>query len=61
MWDAEHGTRSVEAVLNSEFTAGIKGWNLIRATAVSDEGHTILGYGTNPSGQMEGWILRLPT
>lgn len=60
IWDAEHGTRLLEVVLSSEFTADIKGWKLIRATAISDDRHTIVGYGTNPGGQTEGWVLRLP-
>jgi probable HAF family extracellular repeat protein len=59
IWDAVHGTRSLEAVLHSEFTADINGWKLVRATAISDDGHTIVGYGTNQTGQTEGWVLRL--
>ena len=59
VWDAEHGTRSLEAVLSSEYAADIKGWKLVRATAISDDGHTIVGYGTTQAGQTEGWVLRL--
>lgn len=59
IWDAEHGTRLLETVLSSEFPTDIKGWKLIRATAISDDGHTIVGYGTDPGGQTEGWALRL--
>jgi probable HAF family extracellular repeat protein len=60
IWDAEHGTRLLETVLSSEFPTDLKGWKLIRATAISDDGRTIVGYGTNPGGQTEGWILQLP-
>jgi len=60
IWDAEHGTRLLETVLSSEFPTDIGGWNLVRATAISDDGHTIVGYGTNPGGQTEGWAVRLP-
>jgi len=45
--------------LSSEFTVDIKGWTLTRATAVSDDGRSIVGYGTNPGGQVEAWLLRL--
>jgi len=60
IWDAEHGTRLLETVLGSQFPTDIKGWKLIRATAISDDGTTIVGYATNPRGQTEGWALRLP-
>jgi probable HAF family extracellular repeat protein len=59
IWDAEHGTRSLEELLSTEFTADIKGWKLTRATAISDDGQTIVGYGTSPGGQTEAWVLRL--
>lgn len=38
IWDAEHRTRLLETVLSSEFPTDIKGWKLIRATAISDDG-----------------------
>ena len=60
IWDAERGTRLLETVLSSDFPTDIEGWKLIRATAISDDGHTIVGYGTNPGGQSEGWAVRLP-
>ena len=37
----------------------VAGWTLAAATGVSDDGRTIVGWGTNPLGQMEGWIARL--
>jgi probable HAF family extracellular repeat protein len=38
----------------------LTGWNLERATAVSANGMTIIGYGTNPSGHEEAWIATIP-
>ena len=34
-------------------------WNLTYTTGVSADGFTIVGYGTNPSGQTEGWVANL--
>ena len=59
VWDAEHGLRQLETVLASDNRADIAGWQLTRATAISDDGRTITGYGTNPQGQTEGWIVKL--
>lgn len=39
----------------------LSGWQLERAHAVSADGRTIVGYGTNPDGQREGWIAVLPS
>lgn len=39
----------------------VAGWELFQATAISDDGKTIVGWGNNPLGQEEGWIARLDT
>lgn len=61
MWDADHGLRSIEVVLFSDYNTVLNGWRLIHANAISDDGRTIAGYGTNPQGQTEGWVLKLPS
>lgn len=60
LWDAEQGMRRLDVVLSSDFVAEFTGWKLTHATAISGDGRTIVGYGTNPSGQTEGWFLELP-
>ena len=60
IWDAERGMRLLEAVLAVDYQTEIAGWKLTRATAISDDGRTIAGYGTNPQGQVEAWIAKLP-
>ena len=60
IWDADHGMRSLEAALAADYQTQIAGWKLLRATAISNDGHTIAGYGTNPQGQTEAWIVKLP-
>src|SRR5690606_36480711 len=38
----------------------LSGWWLDTATAISDDGLTIVGRGLKPSGQDEGWVAIIP-
>jgi hypothetical protein len=38
----------------------LAGWKLDEATAISADGLTIVGTGTNPSGNTEAWVAFLP-
>lgn len=40
-------------------TSALEGWNLLEATAISDNGRFIAGFGTNPLGQREAFLLEL--
>ena len=62
MWDAAHGTRIIQNVLINDFGLGaeLAGWELNNATAVSDDGLTVAGYGFAPSGEQAAWMARLP-
>ena len=55
--DAYNGVRNLKDVLTG---AGIDmtGWTLTAATAISDDGSVIAGYGTNPEGQQEAWAIK---
>lgn len=59
IWDQVHGMRNLEDVL-VELGMGpaIEGWDLEEASAVSDDGTTVVGWGYH-HGEVEGWIARL--
>jgi len=48
-------------VLTSDYGLGasVTGWQLQGATAMSPDGRSIVGYGVNPSGAAEAWLVRL--
>jgi uncharacterized membrane protein len=60
VWDASRGMRRLEDVLLAAGADGVAGWTLTEATGVSADGKTIVGNGTNPRGESEGWVARLP-
>jgi probable HAF family extracellular repeat protein len=57
-WTAGTGMQSIQSLLAA---AGVNmtGWQLLSARGVSANGSVIVGYGTDPSAQTEGWIARL--
>lgn len=59
IWDAQHGMRNLHEVLTNEYGLQLNGWQLSGARAISGNGMVIVGFGTNPNGQTEGWIANL--
>ena len=59
IWDAIHGTRDLQSVLESDYGLDLTGWQLREATGISDNGLTIVGTGCNPDGDTEAWIATL--
>ena len=45
VWDAIHGTRSLQTVLTNDYGLDLTGWTLEQATAISADGTTIAGNG----------------
>ena len=53
--------QSVQDVLTDDYGLGssLTGWTLTTASAVSADGTTIVGYGSNADGDTEAWMARL--
>jgi len=55
IWDADSGMQSLWDVLTTEYSLDLTGWSLQAATGISADGLVIVGYGINPSGNVEAW------
>ncbi|MDP6635954.1 MAG: PEP-CTERM sorting domain-containing protein [Phycisphaerae bacterium] len=60
VWDADHGIRSLQVLLENDCGLDLTGWTLTSARGVSDDGKTIVGYGINPDGNTEAWVATVP-
>jgi len=60
IWGAEHGMRSLPAVLEAEYGIDLGGWQLLAATAISADGRTIVGDGISPEGESAAWFFVVP-
>jgi len=59
LWTPESGMRRLADVL-TEQGLDLSGWTLEQATGLSASGRTVVGWGTNPSGETEGFVATLP-
>jgi probable HAF family extracellular repeat protein len=56
IWDAAHGIRRLQTVLQTDYGLKVAGWrNFSAAFDISPDGSAIAGFGTNPSGQTEAF------
>ena len=60
IWDTDHGMRSLQDVLTVEYGLDLTGWDLTHATAISDNGLHIVGYGKRTNGHHEAWLATIP-
>jgi hypothetical protein len=51
--------QSLTDVLIAAGVGNLTGWGLANAMAISADGYTVVGHGTNPGGQQEAWIADL--
>lgn len=58
VWDETNGMQSIKQIL-ADAGIDLAGWTLLEATAVSADGQKIAGWGTNPDGQREPWLVDL--
>ncbi len=60
IWERGQVTRCLKDVLIGDYGLDLDGWQLSNAKGVSSDGKTIVGFGTNPEGNPEGWVAHLP-
>ena len=60
LWTSAGGMQNLGELLLSGGATGLTGWRLNIANAVSADGRTIVGYGTNPAGNQEAWAATIP-
>jgi probable HAF family extracellular repeat protein len=60
VWDAGHGMRDLQDLLQNVYGLDLDGWNLLEATGVSDDGRTIVGWGTSPTSSGQAFLVTLP-
>ncbi len=60
VWDAAHGMRSLQALLMDDPTTvnSVSGWTLAYANAISADGRNIVGWGYDPDGRREAFLVR---
>ncbi len=60
IWNQAKGVQDLQQALTADgLGSELAGWTLTEATAVTPDGKTIVGNGTDPQGQHEGWIVHL--
>ena len=60
IWDRVNGLRNLQDVLVTVEGLDLTGWTLEVATGISNDATSVVGYGTNPNGDTEGWIATMP-
>jgi probable HAF family extracellular repeat protein len=61
IWDATNHMRNLQDVLTNEYGLGpsLAGWQLNEASTISEDGKFLAGYGTDPAGNTEAWVVNL--
>jgi probable HAF family extracellular repeat protein len=63
IWDVANGMRNLKGLLNELLTPAdrelLDDWTLRDATAISADGWTVVGWGTNATGNTEAWLAYL--
>jgi len=62
IWTSQDGIQLLSDVLANNYGLmdPLSGWTLTSATGISADGRTICGYGINPDGNQEGWVVTIP-
>jgi len=60
IWDEGNSMRRLADVLTAEYGLCLCGWTLVQARDISDDGCVIVGWGVNPDGKEEAWLVVIP-
>jgi probable HAF family extracellular repeat protein len=60
LWTATTGMVSLRDYLVAGGLSAATNWQLAEATGISADGTTIVGWGRNPSGGFEAWVVTIP-
>lgn len=61
IWDEDHGMRLLRDVLPADYGLTIpSGWILNSANSISFDGNAIAGFGVDPQGERQGWVVYVP-
>jgi probable HAF family extracellular repeat protein len=56
IWDETHGVRDLIDMMRNGYFFDLSGWGQLQVTAMSDDGSTVAGWGSNAEGNTEGWV-----
>lgn len=61
IWTTICGLQKLQILLESQFDLSVplQGWHLQQATSISRDGRFVVGWGKNPSEEVQGWIVDL--
>lgn len=59
LWTETGGAVNLQEHLEDEYGLLLPGWTLESATGISADGTVIAGYGLNPAGDREAWVVDL--
>jgi uncharacterized membrane protein len=59
IWDINLGMADLKEILELSYGLDLTDWSLSSAVGISADGLTIVGNGTDPNGNPQGWIARL--
>jgi hypothetical protein len=60
VWSAPTGMRRLQDAIEIDLGLDLGAWTLTVASKVSPDGRFVVGWGTNPDGETEGWLLEVP-
>ena len=60
IWDRMNGMRELKAVLEQDFGLDLGNWELDAVLGISDDGSVLTGFGHNPNGEQQPWVVVVP-